>query len=386
MSKVDDVDGVYSVQTPYLTKDIWYNIFGKYPEMCPIRLVQFLRMNSVVTEEGDYNELYHLSNCRCRQEDHRWKYLVGDRITPSILHGIELCDILAIKESEVYYLHAKHKFDATAARNLCSQVRVGIRCVWGSLINLTKDCMIEKFYDAVSSLESRRPQDLPTKISTHEKLTLSELNGISLSKEKYFESLLGENTSHYVCLAPLLSEKSSFEKIRLCNLSYRFKEEDFDTDVQGRTNPFEIIVKAGILRENGKIAAQFFNIQNDEDFVARIKNNLKDQANQDESQLQVNKAQMIEVRKTIKKKLHIDDALLSTGTFVAKNEFSELHEHFTKYNRVHGSKDPIKLRIIELKRTKNIVHKSKNKDSNEKKRISTSNRDGSAKMKKVKKI
>lgn len=232
MSKVDDVDGVYSVQTPYLTKDIWYNIFGKYPEMCPIRLVQFLRMNSVVTEEGDYNELYHLSNCRCRQEDHRWKYLVGDRITPSILHGIELCDILAIKESEVYYLHAKHKFDATAARNLCSQVRVGIRCVWGSLINLTKDCMIEKFYDAVSSLESRRPQDLPTKISTHEKLTLSELNGISLSKEKYFESLLGENTSHCVCLAPLLSEKSSFEKIRLCNLSYRFKEEDFDTDVQ----------------------------------------------------------------------------------------------------------------------------------------------------------
>ena len=91
----------------------------------------------------------------------------------------------------------------------------------------------------------------------------------------------------------------------------------------------------------------------------------------------------MEVRKTIKKKLHIDDALLSTSTFVAKDEFAELHEHFTKYRRVHGSKDPIKLRIIELKRTENIVHKSKNKDSNNKKRNRPSDRDGSAKKRRV---
>ena len=135
-------------------------------------MVQFLRMNSLIKEEKDYNELYHLSNCCCRQKDDGWKYLVGDRITPSNIHGIELCDILAIKDKEIYYLHVKHGFDASSARDLCSQVRVGVKCVWGSLINLTKDSMIEKFYDGVEALHNSN--------SHHERLTYSELKKICL--------------------------------------------------------------------------------------------------------------------------------------------------------------------------------------------------------------
>uniref|UniRef100_A0A7M5WK23 Uncharacterized protein n=1 Tax=Clytia hemisphaerica TaxID=252671 RepID=A0A7M5WK23_9CNID len=331
--KAEGDDSMYTVETPHLTKDIWRKISTIYPEICPVRLVQFLRMNSIL-EEGDYNELYHLSNCSCRTEG--WKYLVGDRITPPSIHGIEFCDVLASKGNTFYYLHVKHKFDGNAARALCSQVRASVKILWDSLVGISKENMVEKFYDAVSGVNLDSEDH--SKNSEHKKLSSLELKYIGSSKEHFLQTLLGNNTKHYVCLSPSIGSDCSFEAMRECNLSYRFTKDDFKSS---RENPFKYIIKAGILNDNGRVMPQLFNITNPQDFTARVKKNLST-----EEKDQLNKS-LGDVRDTIKRKLNIKGSLLSTGSFVTKNEFVELYSHFTKICHVHGSQDPIKLRILE---------------------------------------
>eukprot|EP00111_Clytia_hemisphaerica_P015907 TCONS_00047009-protein len=363
VQKIEGKDGMYKVETPHLTKDIWRKISTIYPEICPVRLVQFLRMNSVLLEEGDYNELYHLSNCCCRTEG--WKYLVGDRITPSSIHGIEFCDVLASKGNTFYYLHVKHKFDGNAARALCSQVRASIKCLWESLVSPSKENMVEKFYDAVSGYSKLELED-HSKDSLHKKLTFSELKNIGSTKEHFLQTLLGNDTNHYVCLSPSIGSDCSFEAMRGCNLSYRFTKDDF----KSRENPFKYLIKAGILNENGRVMPQFFNITNPQDFTARVKKNLST-----EEKEQLNQS-LGNIRDTIKGKLHIKGSLLSTGSFVAKNEFVQLHSHFAKICRVHGSQDPIKLRILEVEVGKTVDTK---KDGSGQKKVATKKKDASAK-------
>ena len=89
--------------------------------ICIPRLIQFLRMQ-LQMDEGQYNELYLLSNCPCHSGG--WVFLVLDRVE---IHGnIEICDVLAYnkKESLVVLLHVKEGADANKARAVCSQVRV----------------------------------------------------------------------------------------------------------------------------------------------------------------------------------------------------------------------------------------------------------------------
>ena len=89
---------------------------------CIIKTLQFLR-NFTKANEGDYNELYHLSNCKCHSGG--WKFLVGDRILTKT-KNIELFDVMAFNEElgEVYLLHTKDGADTSAIRECSSQVRV----------------------------------------------------------------------------------------------------------------------------------------------------------------------------------------------------------------------------------------------------------------------
>ena len=339
----------FSVKTPYLTKDIWDEVSAEFSEICPIRLVQFLRMNSILIEEGDYNELYHLSNCCCRPEG--WKYLVGDRITPPSIHRIELCDVLATDGYDVFYIHVKHKFDGGAARDLCSQVRACIKSLWGSLTNLTSNSMVEKFYDAIAQGKELRES---TKIDNHKRMAANELDAIASTKEEFIRDLLADDKMHHVCLSPSVGPQSRFKDLADCQLGATFKNDELII-------PFEDLVEANILKENGRISQSFFNITGEEEFIKRIQG-----VNQRDSIKEMEKC-----FKKIKTKLfghEKHNALLATNTFVAKNELVELYDHFKKYNRVHGSKDPIKLHLIDLGRTNDKI---KTKNNVGKKRLST---------------
>ena len=165
----------YKVINPYLTKTTWDEI--QKNTICPVKLVQFLRMNSGLAEEGDYNELYHLSNCKCSTNG-GWNYVVGDRIESPTNHKIELFDVMAFNKNKkkIFYLHVKHKFDAGAARNLCSQVKVGIKCLWDTLMAYSDESnMVGKFYDVAMSKESSDHVDL-----TQEEVKKLEILKISL--------------------------------------------------------------------------------------------------------------------------------------------------------------------------------------------------------------
>ena len=314
----------YQVKNPYLTKDTWNKLQAEYPEICPVKLVQFLRMNSGIAEEGDYNELYHLSNCKCSESG--WMYVVGDRIEAPTNHKIELFDVMAINGNRIFYLHVKHKFDACAARNLCSQVKVGIKCLWETLIGFSKENnMIEKFYDVVASKKS----------SIHEKLTKMEVKQIGESKEKFLDVLTDINKKHFVCLAPFVGE-NKFKYLVSCNLIDPFFKEDFD----GEKAVYEALKKSGVLNEKGRLTSIFFNMPS----KRKIKKDIKSYYGGTDETVE-------NAFKTIQKRVegeHPNNSLVSRQTFVSKHEFVDLHNSYIKYNRVHGRTDPIKLKIIDI--------------------------------------
>ena len=114
--------GQLEVVDPYLTKQQVEQL-RRIPgtRVCIPRLIQFLRMH-LPMDEGQYNELYLLSNCPCHSDG--WIFLVFDRVL--IPGKIEICDVLAFNEEDnrCVLLHVKEGIDAEHARAVCSQVRV----------------------------------------------------------------------------------------------------------------------------------------------------------------------------------------------------------------------------------------------------------------------
>lgn len=78
--------------------------------ICPIKLLQFLRMYFFQLQEGEYNELYNLSNCKCQYKN-SWKYIVADRIISNENKKVELFDVMALnkEDQEAYLIHAKKR-------------------------------------------------------------------------------------------------------------------------------------------------------------------------------------------------------------------------------------------------------------------------------------
>ena len=95
--------GKLEVENPYLTKQQVKQLKSIPGTTVSIpRLIQFLRMH-LPMDEGQYNELYLLSNCPCHS--HGWIFLVLDRVL--IAGKIEICDVLAYNEIEASYFTSR---------------------------------------------------------------------------------------------------------------------------------------------------------------------------------------------------------------------------------------------------------------------------------------
>ena len=341
----------YQVENPYLTKSTWIKIEETYPEICPVKLIQFLRMKYGLLEEGDYNELYHLSNCECsRKINGGWFYVVGDRIETPTNHKIELCDVMAINEKKIFYLHVKHKFDAGAARNLCSQVKVGIKCIWETLMAYSNESnMVGKFYDVAMGKGS----------SVHEKLTRMEVSQIGNSKEKFLEVIADVSKQHYVCLAPFIeSDVNKFKHLKSCNLIDPFCEDDFD-----QKEIFDDLQSKGVLNKNGRVKTLFFNFPTKTKFVEELMKFKEASIVKGKKTFYTNAYE--NAHDTIQRRIggeYPDNSLISRKTFVSKFEFVELYNSFSKYKRVHGRIDPIKLKIIDIESQKSRTSKIEEKE------------------------
>jgi uncharacterized protein (TIGR04141 family) len=87
-------------------------------------------------DEGDYNNLYIGKD----------NYIVMDTITPE---GVEICDILYIKDSELYLIHVKHSFTARV-RELTNQIQISARRV-SEAVSSNNRLFFGKAYDSIVS-------------------------------------------------------------------------------------------------------------------------------------------------------------------------------------------------------------------------------------------
>ena len=137
-------EGRLEVVDPYLTKQQVEQL-RRIPgtKVCIPRLIQFLRMH-LPMDEGQYNELYLLSNCTCHSDG--WIFLVFDRVL--VPGKIEICDVLAFNEEEnrCVLLHVKEGIDAEHARAVCSQVRVSCEEIVRTLTSDSESGAFKKLF------------------------------------------------------------------------------------------------------------------------------------------------------------------------------------------------------------------------------------------------
>jgi len=323
----DDPDYT-AIETPHLTKDIWGKLSVEFPQICPLRLCQFLRMNCILAEEGDYNELYHLSNCICRKS--QWSYVVGDRIFGSCNYHIELFDVMAINKdrTKAFLLHVKNGIDANASRNVCSQVKVSIEYLWNSVMAHSSDSMMERFYNASTKSDE----------SIHKQLTYCEMKDLFQTKENFLETVISEKLKYYVCLVPCLSVTRKLKDLTDCNLDFKFNSDSFlPPQVIDTLKKLQIINAV-----SGRIMPKFFSYTSEEQFF----NEMKD------TKLFDTQKKIKETYKYIRDKLSggTNTSLLSHQTsFIAKTSYVDLYNEHQRFKLVHG-KTPIQLRIIQIDR------------------------------------
>ena len=114
-------DQTFLVDNPILTKEIAGSL--RKAKFCIPKTLQFLKSRLPNIHEGDYNELYHLSNCACHSKD--WTFIVGDRILSSVSpSNMELFDVMMYhKKKGIYLLHVKLGAGTKSVRECSSQVR-----------------------------------------------------------------------------------------------------------------------------------------------------------------------------------------------------------------------------------------------------------------------
>lgn len=97
-------------------------------------------------DEGVYNRLY----------EGKPNYIIMDTLTPE---GVEICDILYIKDAELYLIHVKHSFTARV-RELTNQIQISARRVTEAVVAKNK-AFFEKAYESL--IKSRRSVNNCTK-------------------------------------------------------------------------------------------------------------------------------------------------------------------------------------------------------------------------------
>ena len=304
----------YKVKCPYVTKSVLSKLGSL--NVCPIKLLQFLRTNFGQIHEGEYNELYHLLNCKCKVKN-SWKYVVGDRIFSNENKNVELFDIMALnmEEQEAYLIHVKKGFGASASRELTSQVFLCGDQIWKSLSVNSKTNMLKLFYNVALSVTSDG--------SIHKVLTKQEVEDIGDTETKFLDVMKSNKMKYFICFSPCTSKTRKFSFLRQANLDYEFQKNDFkDNDM------LENLRKAGILNEC-KITEEIFKsaekLRKDNDFL----------------------------KPTVYKKLidkiggaEVRNFLSDSSSFVAKMTLIDLYQKFSTF--IFNGKKQLKLKILEI--------------------------------------
>lgn len=304
----------YKVNSPYFTKSLLTELENINIDICPIMLLQFLRMCFFQLKEGEYNELYHLSNCQC-QIKNSWKYVVGDRILSNENKNIELFDVMAInmEDQEVYLLHVKKGFGASASRELSSQVSTCGDQIWKSLSINSKTNMLKMFFEVATTVFTDDD-------SIHRVLTKQEVENIGETEIQFLDKMKSTKMKYFICFSPCTSKTRKFSSLRQTNLDVEFVKSDFkDKDM------IEKLQKAGILNEH-KITAEIFkskrNLQKEHSF-------LKDP-----------------VYKKLTRKIGGIDLLSDNSSFVTKVTLIDLYRKFSTF--IFNGKQQLKLKILEI--------------------------------------
>ena len=304
----------YKVNSPYVTKSLLTKL--KNLNICPVKLLQFLRMCFFQLLEGEYNELYHLSNCQCQLKN-PWKYVVGDRIFSNENKNIELFDVMALntEDQEVYLIHVKKGFGASASRELSSQVSTCGDQIWKSLSINSKTNMLKKFFKVATTVTSDG--------SIHRVLTKQEVENIGKTEIQFLDVMKSTKMKYFICFSPCTTNKRKFSSLRQTNLDFEFVKSHFkDIDM------IEKLQKAGILNEH-KITADIFKskqtLQKEHSF-------LKDSV----------------YRKLIGCIGGNDtrDFLHENSSFVAKVTLIDLYRKFSTF--IFNGKQQLKLKILEI--------------------------------------
>ena len=310
----EETTNCYKVKCPYVTKSVLSKLGSL--NVCPIKLLQFLRMNFGQIHEGEYNELYHLLNCKCKVKN-SWKYVVGDRIFSNENKNVELFDIMALnmEEQEAYLIHVKKGFGASASRELTSQVFLCGDQIWKSLSVNSKTNMLKLFYNVALSVTSDD--------SIHKVLTKQEVEDIGDTETKFLDVMKSNKMKYFICFSPCTSKTRKFSFLRQANLDYEFQKNDFkDNDM------LENLRKAGILNEC-KITEEIFKsaekLRKDNDFL----------------------------KPTVYKKLidkiggaEVRNFLSDSSSFVAKMTLIDLYQKFSTF--IFNGKKQLKLKILEI--------------------------------------
>ena len=304
----------YKVNCPYITKSLLTELEKIKINICPIMLLQFLRMCSFQLQEGEYNELYHLSNCQC-QIKNSWKYVVGDRIFSNENKNIELFDVMAInmEDKAVYMIHIKKGFGASASRELSSQVSTCGDQIWKSLSINSKTNMLKKFFKVATTV-------FIDDDSIHRILTKQEVENIGKTEILFLDKMKSTKMKYFICFSPCTSKTRKFSSLRQTNLDFEFVKSDFKDK-----NMLEKLQKAGILNEH-KITADIFrskqNLQKEHSF-------LKDS-----------------VYKKLISSIGGTDLLSDNSSFVTKVTLIDLYRKFSTF--IFNGKQQLKLKILEI--------------------------------------
>ena len=306
----------YKVNSPYITKSLLTKLKKLNLNVCPVKLLQFLRMCFFQLQEGEYNELYHLSNCECEVKN-SWKYVVGDRIFSNENKNVELFDVMALntEDQEVYLIHVKKGFGASASRELSSQVSTCGDQIWKSLSINSKTNMLKMFFKVATTVTSDD--------SIHRVLTKQEVENIGETEIQFLDVMKSTKMKYFICFSPCTTKTRKFSSLLQTNLDYEFVKNDFkDIDM------IEKLQKAGILNEH-KITADIFkpkkNLQKEHSF-------LKDSVY---SKL-ISSIGGINTR----------DFLSDNSSFVAKVTLIDLYRKFSTF--IFNGKQQLKLKILEI--------------------------------------
>ena len=235
-SKQVDEDRLAVIE-PHLTKtqiEEMEGVLGSQAELCVPRLIQFLRMQ-LPMDEGQYNELYLLSNCHHPRHSSGWVFLTLDRVL--IAGNIEICDVLAYnhKKALAVLLHVKDGANADKARAVCSQVRV-------SCEEIVRSLTIDRDPDVFQMIYNRATN--PTQKSLYRQSLKSTIQSIFADKEDFVNKMT--EAKFDICMAVADKNANRWKDMNGIDLKRDL------SDVVGDPKMLEAFVKLGYLTPNNK--------------------------------------------------------------------------------------------------------------------------------------